>query len=162
MHQSVIPYEVMTKRWKLLQFLTRFSLQNSAELHRSRNDDSKQVIILMKALPVSVFTDVQRSLSPKSIADASFEEVKETLISLYYTQKSVLGSTIHFLIAGNNQVNRLKNIRVKWNIFHSNVDLRHRWACRVYNVMCFWRVLIPHVLLLVFCKFPILLHLKGK
>lgn len=97
----------------ITEFLTRFSLQNSAELHRSRNDDSKQVIILMKALPVSVFTDVQRSLSPKSIADASFEEVKETLISLYYTQKSVLGSTIHFLIAGNNQVNRLKNIRVK-------------------------------------------------
>ena len=41
------------------EFLTRFSLQTSDQLHHMRNNERKQVVLLMKALPVSVFKDVQ-------------------------------------------------------------------------------------------------------
>ena len=78
------------------EFIERFELQCSELLHKARNNDRRQVILIMKALPVAVFTDVQRSLSPKSVSDASFLEVKNILINLYSTKKSALGSSVQF------------------------------------------------------------------
>ena len=79
------------------EFLTRFSLQASDQLlHHLRNNERKQVVLLMKALPVSVFTDVQRAMAPNNIADASFDDVTSTLVSLYSTKKSVLGASVQF------------------------------------------------------------------
>ena len=78
------------------EFLTRFSLQTSDQLHHLRNNERKQVVLLMKALPVSVFKDVQRAITPNNIADASFDDVTFTLVSLYSTKKSVLGASVHF------------------------------------------------------------------
>ena len=78
------------------EFITRFSVQCSEQLHRVRNDDTKLVALLMRALPVSVFTDVQRALSPASITDVTYEEIKKTLTRLYTVKKSVLGASVQF------------------------------------------------------------------
>lgn len=78
------------------EFITRFTIQCSELLHKVRNDDSKQVALLMKALPVAVFTDVQRELAPTSALNASFEQVKDALVQLYSTKRSVLGASVQF------------------------------------------------------------------
>ena len=90
--QSCMPYDKNAET--ITEFLTRFSMQCSEELHKCRNNESKQVNLLMKALPVSVFTDVQRSFAPNSVVNATFEEVKDTLTNLYSTKKSILGSSV--------------------------------------------------------------------
>ena len=50
----------------------------------------------MKAVHVAVFTDVQRSLVPQTLSNTSYDDVKATLVNLYSTQKSELGSSVQF------------------------------------------------------------------
>ena len=89
-----IPYDKEAET--INEFLTRFAMQCSELLHKFRNDDSKQVALLLRAVPVNVFTEVQRALAPDSVTDASFDLIKETLIKLYAPPKSVLGASINF------------------------------------------------------------------
>lgn len=92
--QPCLPYDKEAET--IDEFLSRFSLQASDQLHSARNNEQKQVVLLMKALPVAVFTDVQRSIAPNKIADATYDDIKDTLIKLYSTKKSTLGSSVQF------------------------------------------------------------------
>ena len=96
-NHNAMPYLPYDKEAETIdEFLTRFSLQASDQLHHLRNNERKKVVLLMKALPFSVFTDVQRAMAPNNIADASFDDVTSTLVSLYSTKKSVLGASVQF------------------------------------------------------------------
>ncbi|XP_068237075.1 uncharacterized protein [Palaemon carinicauda] len=81
----------------VVEFLERFTDQSADSLQQAGDDSTKKVSILVKSLPVNVVTDVQRRLKPVKLSDATYENIKEKLISQHEIKKSVIGATVQFL-----------------------------------------------------------------
>ena len=79
------------------EFFQRFQVQNSDLLHKFRNDDAKKASLLIKALPVSIISDLQRRLSPVLLTDASYDDIHDNLLQQFSSQKSTIGSSVQFL-----------------------------------------------------------------
>ena len=79
------------------EFLKRFQVQNSDLLHKFRNDDAKKASLLIKALPVSIISDLQRRLAPVLLTDASYDDIHDNLLQQFSSQKSTIGSSVQFL-----------------------------------------------------------------
>ena len=55
------------------EFIARFKLQNKVALAAAEDDDaSVPTILFVNSLPVKILTDIQRSLKPATLADATF------------------------------------------------------------------------------------------
>lgn len=79
------------------EFLERFKVQCSDLLDAAEDNTKKKAIILVKALPVSVVTDLQRRIKPALLSDISYEEIIEKLTSQFEVRKSIIGATVTFL-----------------------------------------------------------------
>ena len=81
----------------IVEFLERLKVQ-AADLFTSAGEDGlKKASILVKTLPVTIITDLQRRLKPKKLSEAVFSELEEILTNSYETKKSVIGATVAFL-----------------------------------------------------------------
>lgn len=78
------------------EFLQRFKLQNYEVLHKARNDHTKQAMLLAKALPVTILTDIQRRLHPTLLQDASYDDIEKHLTAAYGIKKSLIGASVAF------------------------------------------------------------------
>ena len=64
------------------EFLERWKVHNYdvlSKLKTDGTDDTKKVMLLVRALSVEVTTDIQRKLQPTSLSDAKFEDVEKHL-----------------------------------------------------------------------------------
>ena len=99
---------------------------------------AKQVVLLMKAVPVAVFTDVQRSLVPQTLSNTSYDDVKATLVNLYSTKKSALGSSVQYFNCKQKPGQSIEECTLgNLIISPSSADLKRRSAFHAYNAMCF-------------------------
>ena len=78
------------------EFLERFKIQCADQL-TDTIDDKKKAGELIKNLPVSIITDLQRRIKPAKLSSIKFEDVQEKLKSQFATKKSVIGATVKFL-----------------------------------------------------------------
>jgi len=79
------------------EFFQRFDCQMSDQLHKVRNDDIKRANLLVKFLPVSVISELQRRISPIQLRDATYDVIEEHLRQQYGTSKSTVGASVQFL-----------------------------------------------------------------
>ena len=79
------------------EFFRRFQRQMSSELHKVRNDDMKRGDILLKFLPVSIISELQRRLAPILLGDATYEQIEEHLLQQFSTSTSGVGASVQFL-----------------------------------------------------------------
>lgn len=80
----------------ITEFLQRFSMQNIDILHKVRSDPKRKAGVLLKALPVSIVTDLQRKISPVLLSDADYDSLEAALISKYEVKKSYVGAAVSF------------------------------------------------------------------
>ena len=55
----------------VLEFMERFKVQNADLLQQAGDDAVKKASLLVKALPVSVITDLQRRIKPTKLSEAT-------------------------------------------------------------------------------------------
>ena len=79
------------------EFLDRFEVQNAAALLKAGEDDSKKASLLSTVLPVNVLTDIQRRLKPTRLTQATYNNIRDNLISSYTIKKSVIGAAVNFV-----------------------------------------------------------------
>ena len=76
------------------EFLERFKVQCSDLLEKAGTNDKKKAAVLIKTLPVPVVSDLSRRLSPKSLSDATYDEVESKLRNQYEVKKSIIGASV--------------------------------------------------------------------
>ena len=86
-----------TEQETVQEFLERFKVQCSEQLLKAGQNDRRKATILIKALPVSVITDLQRRIKPTLLSDATYDELEEKLTAQYEVKKSVVGAAVKFL-----------------------------------------------------------------
>ena len=59
-------------------------------LTKAGNNEQKKVAILVKALPVSVVTDLQRRLKPMLLSEATYDDLEGKLVAQYEVKKSIV------------------------------------------------------------------------
>ena len=79
------------------EFLQRFQCQCSDQLHKCRNNETQKAHLLIKCLPVSCVTALQRRIAPVQLSDADYDLVVENLSQQYKTSKSLVGASVTFL-----------------------------------------------------------------
>lgn len=81
----------------IVEFLERLKVQAADVFVSAGEDGLKKASILVKTLPVTIITDLQRRLKPKKLSEVKFQELEEMLTSSYETKRSVIGATVAFL-----------------------------------------------------------------
>ena len=79
------------------EFFQRFQCQMSDSLHKVRNDDIKRAHLLLKSLPVSVISELQRRLAPTALTEATYTDIEEHLLQQFSSSKSEVGASVQFL-----------------------------------------------------------------
>lgn len=79
------------------EFLERFTVQNSDLIEKAGTDGKKKAVVLVKALPVPVITDLQRRIKPMKLSDATYDELEGKLKAQFETKKSIVGASVQFL-----------------------------------------------------------------
>ena len=80
------------------EFIERFKVQCSEQITAAGDDALKHAAVLIKALPVSVVTDLQRRLKPTILSAAyTYTEVETLLKAQYDSKKSIIGASVEFL-----------------------------------------------------------------
>lgn len=87
----------------IAQFFSRFEVQMSDALHKTRNHTIRQAAILLRALPVAMITDIQVKIAPVELKDATYDEIKSNLLESYTVKKSVIGAAVHFFTSKQEQ-----------------------------------------------------------
>ena len=95
------------------EFFCRFEVQMSVQLHRVRQDEIKKAAILLRSLPVSMVTDIQRRIAPVALADAEYEVIKRNLLESYSVKKSVIGSAVQFFSCKQQQGQSVEDFKKK-------------------------------------------------
>ena len=81
----------------IIEFLERFAVQASESIENCGADSKKKAAVLIKALPVSVITDLQRRLKPVKLSEATYEQLVEKLTAQFIVKKSIVGASVRFL-----------------------------------------------------------------
>lgn len=81
----------------ILEFIERFKVQCAEQLTQAGDDDIKKAGVLVKALPVSVITDLQRRISPTKLSEATFTVIENKLTAQFQVKHSIVGATVKFL-----------------------------------------------------------------
>lgn len=71
-------------------------MQNQEILHKVRNDPKRKAGVLLKALPITIVTDLQRKLCPKLLSDADYDDLEHTLLEKFEEKKSTVGAAVTF------------------------------------------------------------------
>ena len=79
------------------EFMERFLIQNDDLLEKAGKDNKKKVSLLMKNLPVTIITDLQRRIKPLKLSDMTFTDITNKLESQFITKRSIIGATVRFL-----------------------------------------------------------------
>lgn len=79
------------------EFFMRFQCQQSDLLTKCRNDEIRKANLLLKFLPVSVISELQRRLAPTLLFDATYDILEEQLTQQYQKAKSTVGASVTFL-----------------------------------------------------------------
>ena len=79
------------------EFMERFKIQCAEVLEAAGEDDKKKAGLLIKNLPVSIITDLQRRIKPKKLSEIGYQEVQDKLTNQFENKKSVIGATVNFL-----------------------------------------------------------------
>lgn len=85
------------ERETVQEFIQRFTVQCSDLLCKAGDDSIKKAAILVKALPITAITDLQRRIKPVLLSAAKYDELIEKLTSQYEVKKSVVGASVKFL-----------------------------------------------------------------
>ena len=81
----------------IVEFLERFKVQCADLLKKADSDDTQKVSLLMKALPVSIITDLQRRIKPTRLSEATYEDICEKLTTQNSEKMSVVGVAVQFM-----------------------------------------------------------------
>ena len=79
------------------EFFQRFTCQMSEALHKVRNDDLKKANLLLKFLPVSIVSELQRRLAPTLLEEATYDVIENHLTQQFTASKSTVGASVQFL-----------------------------------------------------------------
>ena len=79
------------------EFIERFKVQSAEPLSKAGSDSQKRASLLVKALPISVVTDLQRRIKPTLLSAATYEVLEAKLIGQYEVRKSIIGASVNFL-----------------------------------------------------------------
>ena len=78
------------------EFIERFTVQCSEILNKDDATDSIKAATLIKALPVSIVTDLQRGLKPTKLSDAKFDDLSKILKQQYEIKQSIVAASYCF------------------------------------------------------------------
>lgn len=81
----------------IVEFLERFKVHCSDLLEAAGQDGKKKATILIKALPVSVITDLQRRIKPTLLSEAVYDTLTDKLKLQFQVKKSTVGAAVQFL-----------------------------------------------------------------
>ena len=87
------------------EFFQRFKCQMSDQLHRLRSNDIKQASLLLRALPVSVISEIQRRIAPLLLTDATLDIIEKHLLQQYTVVKSTIGASVEFITCKQDNLN---------------------------------------------------------
>ena len=79
------------------EFVERFKVQCSDLLVKAGDDQKKKAAVLIKALPVSIITDLQRRIKPTLLSDATYDLLFGKLSDQFTIKKSIVGASVKFL-----------------------------------------------------------------
>ena len=79
-------------------FLERFKVQQHDALTKANTDSHRRAMFRANALPINIFTDIQRRLKPTLLTAATYEHIERHLIASYSVKKSVIGAAMQFII----------------------------------------------------------------
>lgn len=79
------------------EFFQRFRCQMSEVIHKCRNDEIKKASLLLKVLPVSIISEIQRRIAPDLLTAATFDVLEQHLMQQFSTSKSTIGASVEFL-----------------------------------------------------------------
>ena len=79
------------------EFLQRFKVQCSDLLEAADDNAHKKSTILVKALNVSVITELQKKSKPTLLTEATYDDLEAQLLSSYGIKKSIIGASVKFL-----------------------------------------------------------------
>ena len=79
------------------EFVERFSVQNGEALAKVGDDGLKKAMLLIKCLPVTTVTELQRKLKPAKLSEATYDVIVNKLTSQYQVKKSIVGASVRFL-----------------------------------------------------------------
>ena len=79
------------------EFIERFTVQCSEILNKNDATDATKAATLIKALPVSIVTDLQRGLKPTKLSDAKFDDLSKILRQQYEIKKSIVAASYSFV-----------------------------------------------------------------
>lgn len=81
----------------ITEFFQRFQCQLAELLEKCRNNDDRRAKLLIKVLPVSVITDLQRRLAPDTLTEATYDMLHDHLIEQFQSSRSTVGASVSFL-----------------------------------------------------------------
>jgi hypothetical protein len=81
----------------IVEFIERFKVQCSDLLEKAGDDGLKKAAVLVKSLPVSVITDLQRRIKPVLLSAATYDILEGKLTAQYEIKKSIVGAAVKFL-----------------------------------------------------------------
>ena len=93
----------------VVEFIERFKVQCSDLLEKAGTDEKKKAAVLIKALPVTVITDLQRRIKPVKLSAATYSDLESKLTSQYEIKKSVVGAAVQFLNRKQNDNESIEN-----------------------------------------------------
>ena len=79
------------------EFIERFSVQNSDAIAKAGDDGLKKAVILIKCLPISTVTELQRKLKPAKLSASTYDTIVSKLTLQYEVKKSQIGASVRFI-----------------------------------------------------------------
>ena len=81
----------------LSEFLERFSVQQAEALEKAGEDGLKKARVLIKCLPTSTISELQRKLQPIKLSAATYDVIVQNLTSQFEVKKSLVGASVRFI-----------------------------------------------------------------
>ena len=93
--QRIAPFQPEVET--VLEFLERFKMQCHDELNDADTTDVQKAALLIKALPVSIVTDIHRGLKPTKLSEAKYADITAKLQKQYEVTKSIVAASYSFV-----------------------------------------------------------------
>ena len=110
------------------EFLERFQVQNYKDMIKYKDEPQSKAMLLANSLPTDVLTDIQRRLKPKRLTEATYADLEKQLVSLYTTNKSIIGASVALLNRKQKQNETIENFAKSLNELASQCE--YETCCR--------------------------------
>ena len=81
----------------ITEFLERLKVQQAEAFTKAGADGIKKARILIKSLPTSIVTDLQRRIKPALLSETSYTDLEAKLLAQFDVKKSAVGAAVKFL-----------------------------------------------------------------